>query len=242
MWNTLIYDPLYNAFVFVLTNTPNHNIAIAIVIFTILVKTLLFPLYQKNIRSQQLIKLLEPDLKEIQVKYKGDRTELGKKTMELYKTNNINPFTSILLLLIQLPILIALYFVFSRGLTGGSEHLYSFVSFPEQVNTMMFGFIEATKPFIPLGILAGLTQAMQARVSFPKLPKSTAVTTEKKEVSFQDEFAKSMRVQVLYVLPVFITVISIGFPSAITLYWVVANIFGTLQESYVKRTIKVKTI
>jgi YidC/Oxa1 family membrane protein insertase len=242
MWNTFIYDPLYNAFVFVLTNTPNHNIAIAIVIFTILVKTLLFPLYQKNIRSQQLIKLLEPELKEIQKKHKDDKTELGRKTMELYKTNNINPFTSILLLFIQLPILIALYFVFSRGLTGGSEHLYSFVQFPEQVNTMMFGLIEATKPFIPLGILAGITQAIQARVSFPKLPEQVVPKGEKKELSFQDEFAKSMRIQVLYVLPVFIAVISIGFPSAITLYWVVANIYGILQELYVKRTVKIKTI
>ncbi len=239
MWNTIIYEPLYNAFVFVLTNTPNHNIAVAIIIFTILVKIVLFPLYQKNIKSQMAMKLLEPELKEIQAKYKDDRTELGRKTMELYKTNKINPLTAILLLLIQLPILIALYFVFSRGLSGGTEHLYSFIKFPEQINTVMFGFIESTKPFIPLGILAGVTQALQARVSFPKLPPKEE-TTEKKEISFQDEFAKSMRVQVLYVLPVFITVISLGFPSAITLYWVVANIFGTLQEIYVKRTIKVK--
>jgi YidC/Oxa1 family membrane protein insertase len=236
MWNTIVYEPLYNAFVYILTHTPGHNLALAIVVFTIVVKLLLFPLYQKSIRSQQVIKLLEPEMRELQKKYKDDRTELGKQTMELYKKNKINPFTSILLLFIQLPILIGLYVVFSKGITNDVEHLYSFIKFPEQIHTMMFGFIDATKPFIPLGVLAGLTQAMQARVSFPKIQKKEAVNTEP---NFQDEFAKSMRVQVLYVLPVFIIVLSIGFPSAITLYWVVTNIFGTLQELYVKRTLKV---
>ncbi|MEN9852437.1 MAG: hypothetical protein RI996_380 [Candidatus Parcubacteria bacterium] len=236
MWNTLIYEPLYNAFVYVLAHMPGHNIALAVVVFTIIIKLLLFPLYQKSIRSQQLLKVLEPQMRELQEKYKTDRAELGKQTMDLYKKNNINPFTSILLLFIQLPILIALYFVFSKGITNDVEHLYSFIRFPEQIHTLMFGFIDATKPFIPLGVLAGLTQALQARVSFPKIE-----VKEKKpgaEPNFQDEFAKSMRVQVLYILPALIVVLSAGFPSAITLYWVVANIFGTLQELYVKKTLK----
>jgi YidC/Oxa1 family membrane protein insertase len=236
MWNTFIYEPLYNSFVYVLAQMPGHNIALAVVVFTIIIKLLLFPLYQKSIRSQQLLKLLEPEMKELQKKYKEDRAELGKQTLELYKKNNINPFTSILLLFIQLPILIALYFVFSKGITNDVEHLYSFVQFPEQIHTLMFGFIDATKPYIPLGILAGITQAIQARVSFPKIedkPKD-----DKSEPNFQDEFAKSMRVQVLYILPALIVVLSVGFPSAITLYWVVSNIFGTLQELYVKRTLK----
>ncbi len=237
MWNTIIYQPLYNAFVYALAHMPDHNIALAVIVFTIFIKLLLFPLYQKSIRSQMVIKLLEPEMKTLQEKYKNDRTELGKQTLELYKKNNINPFTSILLLFIQLPILIGLYIVFVNGVKASPEHLYSFVQFPEQVSNMMFGFIDATKPFIPLGVLAGITQAIQARVSFPKIEKKEI--KKGTEPSFQDEFAKSMRVQVLYILPAFIVFLSAGFPSAITLYWVVANIFGTLQELYVKRTIKI---
>ena len=238
MWNTLIYNPLYNTFVFILSHLPNASVAGSVIIFTILVKILLFPLYQKSIRSQQAMKLIEPEMKELQKKYKDDRAELGKQTMELYKKNNINPFSSIGLILIQLPILIGLYMVFSKGLQNHAGHLYSFVHFPEQINSLMFGFIDATKPFILLGVFAGITQAIQARLSFPKIVENKNNSDDKP--SFADEFAKSMRVQVLYVLPAFIVLISIKLPSAITLYWVVANIFGIGQEWYVRRSLKVE--
>lgn len=232
MWNTLIYNPLYNTFVYILGHLPNASVAGAIIIFTIIIKILLYPLYKKSINSQVGMKRIDPELKELQRKYKHDRTELGKQTMDLYKKNNINPFSSIGLILIQIPILIGLYMVFSRGLQNHAGHLYSFVHFPEQINSLMFGFIDSTKPFLILGILAGLTQAVQARLSFPEqAPASKAGET----VSFAEEFAKSMRVQVLYVLPAFIILLSLKLPSAITLYWVVANLFGIAQEWYVKR-------
>ena len=237
MWNTIIYEPLYNLFALILSNIPNHNIAFAIVILTIVIKTVLFPLYHKSIKGQQIMKKLQPEIKKLQEKYKDDRNELGKKTLELYREHKINPFISILLIFIQLPILIGLYFVFSKGLTANPEHLYSFVTFPESINTFIFGFIDSAKPFIPFAILAGLTQAIQARVSFPK--EDIVEKKDKKEVSFQDEFAKSMRIQMLYILPAFITVISLGFPSAITLYWIVSNIYGIGQELFVRKTIKV---
>lgn len=238
MWNTIIYNPLYNTFVFILSHLPGHSVAGAIIIFTILVKVLLFPIYKKSILSQQGMKVIDPELKVLQKKYKNDKTELGKQTMELYKKHKINPFSAIGLLFIQLPILIGLYLVFSKGLREHTGHLYSFVHFPDQVSSIMFGFIDASKPFLLLGVVAGITQALQARMSFPK--QAQVVDNKSKELSFADEFAKSMRVQVLYVLPAFIVLLSLKLPSAITLYWVVANIFGILQEKYVKSTVRVK--
>ena len=232
MWNYFIYNPLYNTFVFILGHLPNYSVAGAVIIFTILIKIILFPIYKKSILSQRGLKKVEPQLKELQKKFKDDKTELGKQTMALYKENGINPFSSIGLLLIQLPILIGLYLVFANGLQNHPEHLYSFVRFPENINTLMFGFIDAGKPFILLGVLAGITQAIQARISFPK-PLETQKKTDE-AVSFGDEFAKSMRIQVIYVLPAFIVLLSIKLPSAITLYWVVANVFGIIQEKYVK--------
>jgi YidC/Oxa1 family membrane protein insertase len=239
MWHTFIYNPLNNAFVFILSNVPGNSVALAVIIFTLVIKFALAPLYQKSIRSQQALKLLQPKIAELQKKYKDkkDRAVLGQKTLELYKENNVNPFISIGVLLIQLPILLALYLIFSKGISANVENLYSFVHFPETVGQFMFGYIDTAKPFILLGLLAGATQGIQARISFPK--PEVKETKKGENPSFQDEFAKSMRFQVLYILPIFIILVSLKLPSAVTLYFVVANVFGIFQEMYVKKHIHI---
>lgn len=240
MWNTYIYEPLYNTFVFILGHSPNYSTGFAVIVFTILVKLLLFPLYQKSIYSQQILRTIDPKIKEIQQKYKDNREELGKKLMEIYKEYKINPLTSFFLILIQIPILFALYKVFSQGLINHEGALYSFVKMPENPQNIFLGFVDMTKPLILFSILAGITQHIQAKISFPKTEdKKVEVEEKKKQPSFQDELAKNMRVQVIYILPLMIVFIGAVLPSAITLYWIVVNIFGIAQEKYVKSKIKV---
>lgn len=234
MWNTFVYDPLYNLFVFILSFIPNKEVGIAVIVFTLIVKFLLFPLYKKTIVSQKKIAKIQPEIKKIQEENKDDQRAVGLKTMELYKQNNISPFGSIFLLFIQIPILIALYLVFSKGLANHSGNLYSFVHFPETIDNIFFG-VTLTAPHVIFAVLAGFTQMIQAKLSLANTQPPAIPTS--KEPSFQEEFQKSMRIQVLYILPLVIVFMGTKFPAAITLYWITANLFGIAQDMYVKKTV-----
>jgi YidC/Oxa1 family membrane protein insertase len=236
MWNTFIYDPLYNLFVFILSFTPGKEVGVAVILFTLVVKFALFPLYKKTIISQKKIAKIQPEIKKLQEELKSDQRELGMKTMELYKKNNISPFGSIFLLLIQIPILIALYLVFSKGLADHTGNLYSFVTFPEQIDNIFF-VVTLTVANVVFAVVAGITQMIQAKISLSHTQMPTAITS--KEPSFQEEFQKSMRIQVLYILPLVIVFMGTKFPAAITLYWITANLFGIAQDLYVRKTVVV---
>ena len=105
---------MYNALVFLLSIIPGGHVAVAVILLTILVKIILLPLSKKMFLSQIAQRKIQPLLKKIQEEYKDNRQLLGIKMLELYRENKLNPFSSILLLLIQIPIVFALYFVFSK--------------------------------------------------------------------------------------------------------------------------------
>ena len=173
------------------------------------------------------MKEVEPTLTAIREKHK-DRETQAKKTMELYQEHKVNPFGGCLTLLIQIPIIFALYWVFFKGIGMNSDILYSFVSFPEVFNTDFFG-INLEKGSVILAVLAGLSQFVQAHFS---MPKPAPVSGER---TFKDELARSMNIQMRYFLPVLIAVISIKIPSAVALYWVTSNIFSVGQELFIRR-------
>jgi len=133
LWDTLLYEPLLNALAFLVSVVPGGDVGIAVVILTILVKIILFPLSRRSIESQAKMSLLAPELKKI----KGggaSKEEQAKQSFELYKKHKTNPFSGCLLLLIQIPIVFALYYVFYKGLNFSPENLYSFVSPPTELN------------------------------------------------------------------------------------------------------------
>jgi membrane protein insertase Oxa1/YidC/SpoIIIJ len=135
-----------------------------------------------------------------------------------------------LFLLIQLPIIFALYFIFFRGGLPNIDLslLYSFVTSPGTVDMIFLGFFDISKPQFIFGIIAGGTQFLQAQLSIP--PHKPA---EKK--SFQDDLARSMNIQIRYVLPAFVLIFSLTVSGAVTLYWITGNIFTILQELYIRR-------
>jgi YidC/Oxa1 family membrane protein insertase len=110
------------------------------------------------------LKILEPKIKEIQTKYKEKREEQAVKMMGVYKEAKVNPFSSIFLLIIQLPIVIALYLVFARGGLPeiNSEILYSFIPFPENVNMNFLGLIDVAGKRLVLAVIAGVAQFTQS--------------------------------------------------------------------------------
>lgn len=232
LWNTIIYQPIYNTLIFVAQFVTFKDVGFAVVLVTILVRLAIYPLSKKSIISQYKMRALEPKLKAI--KAQGlTKEEETKATFELYKTEKINPFSGCLYLLIQLPILFALYFAFMGGVVQ-PEHLYSFLN-TDGLQNMFLGFIDITKPFLPLAILAGITQAIQAFLT----PQPVAAGGDN---GFQGQFTKSLSLQTRYVLPLIIIFISSKLAAAVALYWVVANIFSIGQELYIRKTIGKQTI
>lgn len=231
LWNTFIYDPIYNALIWIAQHITAQDVGLAVIALTVLIRFILLPLSKKSIVGQYKMRALEPRIAAI--KAQGlSKEEEAKETFALYKTEKINPFSGCLYLLIQLPILFALYFTFIHGVDQ-PEHLYSFLNTEGLKNTLL-GLIDISKPFLPLAILAGVTQGIQAFLA----PKPAAPSGDAK--SFQNQFASSMAVQTRYVLPLIIIFVATKLAAAVALYWVVANIFSILQELYFRK--KVATV
>lgn len=225
IWTTIFYEPLYNALVFFAG--VSGGIGPAVIILTLLVKIILFPLTKKSILSQAKLSALNEEIEQIKKDY-TDKTEQSKKTFELYKKNNVNPFSSCLVVLIQLPIIIALYQVFIRGLESSTGVLYSFVQLPQGLSTVFLGINLEGKSII-FAILAGVTQFIQMKISMSMVKKADSSDT-----SFKGQMAKSMQFQMKYILPIFIAFVAYTVSAAIALYWVVSNTITIIQELMIR--------
>lgn len=233
-WNLLVYKPLYNLLVLLIGVLPGQSVGGAIIVLTILVKLVLYPLTGKSIRAQRAMKELEPELKRIREEHKDDRQKQSKKTMELYQVRGVSPFSGCLPILIQLPIILGLYWVFWKGLASvDGAILYGFVKSPEAFD-MHFLFFDLAAKSIILALLAGISQYIQTSISLEK-QQPTASPSGDKKATFQEDFAKSMQVQMRYVLPVMIGFIAYTTSAAVALYWTTSNILSIAQELLMRR-------
>ncbi|MEX0931469.1 MAG: YidC/Oxa1 family membrane protein insertase [Candidatus Paceibacterota bacterium] len=231
LFNTFVYTPLYNGLIFLLDVLPFHDLGISVVLLTIIVKFILFPLTKKSIKAQMKMREIEPELKALQAKYKDKREVLAMEMMALYRKHNFNPFAGIFLIFLQIPIILGLYFVFSGGgfPEVDTEILYSFVSAPETIDIMFLSILDITGKSIILALLAGITQYIQIKLTLPKLGK------REKDATFKDDLMHSMQLQMRYVMPVIITLIAYHISAAVALYWVTSNIFTIIQEMFLRK-------
>lgn len=204
---------------------PGKDVALAIILLTILIKVVLYPLTKKSIESQTAIARMQPDLDRIKKEY-PDKQEQAKRTMELYKEQKTSPFSGCLVMLIQLPVIFALYYVFLGGFSDTSL-LYSFIGNPGTLNTTFFGLLDITKPHIILAILAGLSQFIQMRISFSG-PKPTGSDSA-------SNMTRMMQTQMQYILPIMIIFIGTKLSGAVALYWITSNVVGAIQEYYIRK-------
>ncbi len=232
MFNTFFYDPLYNILVLFLRATPHGDIGVSIILLTVLVKVILYPLYKSSTITQHKMKKVEKEIKGLKDKHKEDQKELALKTMEVYKRENIKPFSSIIALFIQIPLFIALYLIFSKGIHASPEHLYSFIVYPEKVSSIAFGLFDVSKKYIIVGFLTGASYFLLAKIQ----AKSMGSTQGDKD-SFSYQFNDMLKKQMLYVFPVVTGVTAAAFPSAIGLYWITSNLLGALQAFLVNKHI-----
>lgn len=229
LWNTVLYEPLVNFLAFLISIIPGGDVGLAIILLTLLVKIILYPLSQKALVGQAKMNTLAPLINKI--KQSGvSKEEQARQTFELYKTHKTNPFSGCLLIFIQIPIIFALYYVFLKGLSFDGGVLYSFVDTPSNINMSFLGLIDIHEKSLLLAVLAGISQYFQAYF-MPKPPTPTGDGN-----SFQDSFAKSMHIQMKYVFPFLITFIAYNVSGAIALYWVTSNIFAVGQQIYAQKS------
>lgn len=225
-FHALVYNPIYNGLIFFVGILPTHDMGVAVVIVTIIVRTILFPLSRTAIKTQMKMKEIAPEVEEIKKKYKTSE-EQGRATLALYKERGVRPFASLLLTLIQLPILLGLYWVFAQGGLPAIHDaiLYPFVHVPATVNMEFLGLIDMAKPSILLGILAGITQFLYTRLSMGPRGQLTAT-----EATLSSDMARSFDLQARYMLPAMVAVFGMFIAAAAPLYWLTGNLFMICQE------------
>lgn len=235
IWNSIIYQPIYNALIFFASVLPGNNLGWAIILLTILLRTILLVPNQKALKSQKKLQAIQPKLNALKEKHNGDQQRIAQETMSIYKEHKVSPFGSCLPLLIQLPILIGLYTVIQHGMDPGSTYL---LYGPLQgfdislINTNFYGLLELTKiDFIALPIIVGVLQFLQLRISLAKTPKKKPADS-KKGGSEMEMASKTMT----YIMPFMIAFFTASVPSGVGLYWAFSTIYGIVQQVIVNRS------
>ncbi|OGD29945.1 hypothetical protein A3J02_03580 [Candidatus Azambacteria bacterium RIFCSPLOWO2_02_FULL_46_11] len=225
LYNELLYKPLFNALIFIYNVLPGADMGLAIIFLTILIRLLLYPLSKKTVVSQMALKEIQPQILEIQRKYKDNKQEQAKATMALYQEKKINPFSGCLPILIQFPILIALYQVFLGGFDPANfKELYSFISTPSFVNHLFLGLVNLSQPNLIFAVLAGVSQFFQTRMVIPAKPAGAGPAGDK------GAFSQMLNQQMLYFMPIFTIFIASRLPAALALYWTITNAFSIGQQ------------
>jgi YidC/Oxa1 family membrane protein insertase len=178
-----------------------------------------------------MMKKIEPEMKKIKELQKKDPQAASKKMIELYRRDKINPFSSLFAMILQIPVFFALYFVFSKGLFSDPNSLYSFITFPETLHTHAFGLFDVSQKNILLSLLAGVSSFALAR----RQTQGMGETGNGQEESFQDHFMKSMKWQMLYIIPGIVAFSAMFLPSALALYWFVSNLASYGLDVYMKQ-------
>lgn len=225
VFNIFLYRPLFNFLVLIYNYLPGHDFGMAIIILTIIIRLIIYPLSVKALNSQKTLQKLQPEVEELKKKYKDDKEKQGKEILELYRKEKINPFSGLFLALVQLPILIALYNVFWNGLKSGElSNLYSFISNPVNINPTFLNLIDLSKPNLVFAVIAGVIQFFQTKMLVPKFNKNQ---TKKGDITL------IMQKQMVYFFPFITVLILFKLPSALSLYWIVSGIFSIIQQYFI---------
>lgn len=229
LWTTAFYQPIYNVLIFLTAKLPYHDLGFAIILLTMLIRLILLVPSQKALKSQKKMQELQPKLEEIKEKHKGDQQRISLETMELWKTNKVNPFGSCLPLLIQFPVFIALFYVVGSGLNPDHAHLlysgFVAVAFRE-INTNFLSILELTKPnTFALPLIVGLLQFVQMKMT---MKRNNAKAGKKSDMDMANG-------AMVYVMPVMVAFITVSVPAAAGLYWATSTLFGIAQQYVVNK-------
>lgn len=237
LFHTVIYVPLYNGLVFLVGVIPAHDVGLAVIALTLVVRIIIYPISRRAVLSQIAMKKLAPEIEELKKKYKKNSPEQNAAVWAHYREHGVHPLAGIGLVLIQLPVLFGLYWVFLRGGFPGIDTsvLYSFVPVPSVVDMEFLGFIDmGAKHNILLALLVAATQFVYTRLSMgPRQAKAANI-----EASLSEDMARSFEAQARYVFPLMFGAISFFVAAAAPLYWLTSNLFMIGQEYAAGRRFK----
>lgn len=230
LYQQIFYRPIFNILVFFYETISFHDLGIAIILTTILIRFILYPFFHSGAKQQMLMQRIQPKVKKIQEEYKNDKKKQSEELMALYKEHGVNPFSTFLLLIIQLPIMFAFYWVVESGLVASQfTNLYSFIHAPATVNTMFLGFINLAKSNWIIIVFAAAAQFIQARLAIWRAPSGT-----------QPSQAEKVQRQMMYVSPIVTLLIFYSLPASVGLYWFVSSAFSAVQQLVVNKHLRRK--
>ncbi len=265
MFTTLIVQPIFNLLVLIYALLPGHNFGLAVILFTILVRLLMWPLVKKQLHHAKAMRELQPEIKRIKKEAKGNRQQESLMLMALYKEREINPFASLGLLIVQFPILIGLYSGLNRLVQDPDEIVnfaYPFIrnlSWMQELATdvatkfdaTLFGVVDLTRaalgsgsvywPAMLIVIASALTQYYQSKQLMPDNKSGRSLRTIMKEANQgkeadQTEVNAAVGRSTRFLIPALIFVISVNIASALALYWFVSGLVAVLQQAKVLKT------
>jgi len=219
LFNIYLYQPILSVLIFIYENLSFHDLGLAIIILTILVRVVLFPLFYKSAKDQSLMQRLQPKIKKIQDDHRHDKEKQTQALLALYKEHKFNPFSGIFLLLIQLPILIALYQVFLKEL---NQSVFT--------SPYFFGFINLSQKSLAMAVLAALLQYYQAKLAL--------APNKEGESKNQPNPMASMGKTMVYMGPIITLLILSNLPSALGFYWSISTAFSLAQQVYINKKLK----
>ncbi|MBC8274146.1 MAG: membrane protein insertase YidC [Chloroflexi bacterium] len=227
LWNTIILEPVLNSLIAMCT-VLGGNFGLAIIVLTVIVRLILFPLTVRQTQSTKAMQSLQPRIQELQKKYAKSKEKLQQETMKLYKEAGINPLGCLWPMLIQLPIWIALYQSIMQALAATpenllnlSQHLYSWAAVGQAVplnEHFLWLRLSRPDPNLILAILVGGTMWVQQKMVTP--PSA-------------DPRQKSMTSMTTMMMPLMFGFFTLSFPSGLALYWTVSNILGIIIQYFV---------
>lgn len=228
LFNELLYRPFFNALFLIYGYASFRDMGLAIIILTVLVRLALYPLFRRSIRHQTILQRLQPKVQEIQKSHKGDKQKQTQVLLELYKEHKVNPFSGFLLLIAQIPVFLAMYWVFSQAFNKESFNmLYSFVPAPQEINPTFMGLINLHETSIILVALAAIFQFLQGYYSLPPAEKDRTLSPQERAGR-----------QMIYLAPLITVIVLWSFPSAIALYWATTAVLSLGQQLLVRRHLK----
>lgn len=218
----ILLKPLFNFLILLIFLMPSNNLGLAVILLTVIIRVAMLPLTKQLTRQQALMAKVKPEMDKIKEKYKDDKQAQAQALMAFYKKHNINPAGSCLPMILQLVILLVLYYVFRIGVsTARFDLLYSFTPRPDSINPNFLG-IDLSEPDLwVLPIITGVLQFIQSYQMIPKGP------------SDKSDSSQALQKQMTYMFPVLTIVIARNFPAALPLYWSVSSIVSILQQKYI---------
>lgn len=261
IFTTIIIKPIFNLLVLIYALLPGHNFGLAIIIFTILVRLLMWPLVKKQLNHAKAMRELTPEIKKIKQAAKGDRQKESQMTMELYKEREINPFASLGILVVQLPILIGLYSGLNRIIKNPHQIVtfsYSFIQHLGWIQTLshnihrfddsLLGIVNLTRTAVgPKGIYgvgiviaaaAAIGQFFQSKQLMPQSKDSRslkAILSEagKGKQADQAEVNAAVGRSTMFLVPGLVFIFAIRLALALPLYWLASSVVAYIQQARV---------